>query len=182
MKPENDPKRAPDVHSASTEAEKPSKTALKKEMLALQALGKELCAMPLEKLRKGPLSEALLDAIALHQKCKSFGARKRQEQFIGKVMRNEEGDEIRAWLDGETVEQKLQVLHMHAAESWRDVLVENPSRLAEFLESYPEAAQAGLNAVIRAAATERQAKKPPKNTRQLYQQLYQIIQKHEAES
>lgn len=158
------------------ELEPPSKSAVKREMLALQDLGKTLCELPFDKVKRSPASERLLEAISDFHKCRTFGAKKRQLQFVGKVMRQEDAESIEAWVNGETVEQKLQVLHMHAAERWRDALVENPAKLNEFLDEFPDGARAGLNVIVRNAASERKANKPPKHYRALYQALFQLIQ------
>lgn len=163
-------------------SEKPSKSAVKREMLALQDLGKALCELPFEKVKRtAPVSERLLEAISQYQSCKSFGAKKRQLQFIGKLMRSEEHEDIQAWINGESVEQKMQVLHMHAAEQWRDRLVEEPALLADFIAAYPQAAQENLNTIIRQAAAERAAQKAPKNYRQLYQVIYSILKAQPSE-
>lgn len=163
------------------DSDRPSKTAVKKEMLALTDLGKELCELPFDKVKRGPLSERLLEEISIFHKCRTFGAKKRQTQFIGKLMRNEDAEEIRAWIDGETVEQKMQVLHMHAAEQWRDELLARPEALAEFIDAYPDAAKLGLNQVIRAANQEKASNKPPKLYRQLYKQVYSLISQASSE-
>lgn len=161
------------------ELEPPSKSAVKREMLALQDLGKVLCDLPFDKVKRSPASERLIEAIGDYHKCKAFGAKKRQLQFVGKVMRDENAEELEAWVNGETVEQKLQVLHMHAAEQWRDSLIAQPDSLSDFIASYPDAARAGLNSIVRAAAQERAANKPPKQYRALYQALYKILKASE---
>ena len=157
------------------EDDRPSKSAVKREMLALQDLGKTLCDLPFEKVKKAPLGERMLEAIAEYHKCRSFGAKKRQLQFIGKLMRNEEHEDIEAWVNGESVEQKLKTLNLHAAEQWRDKLIAEPTLLAELIKAYPTAAQLNLNTVIRQAAAERTANKPPRNYRQLFQIVYGLI-------
>lgn len=170
MEPENE------NQSEFDEYVRPSKSAVKRDMLALQDLGKTLCEMPYDKVKRAPISERLLIEIAEFHKCKSFGAKKRQMQFIGKLMRNEEHEEVQAWVNGETVEQKLKVLHLHAAEQWRDRLIEDPNLLSTFIESYPAAARENLNPIIRQAVQERTAKKPPRNFRQLFQIIYRLIE------
>lgn len=164
-----------DEHNHFDEDDRPSKSAVKREMLALQDLGKQLCDLPFEKVKKAPLGERLLDAITEYHKCRSFGAKKRQLQFIGKVMRNEEHEDIQAWINGESVEQKLKTLNLHAAEQWRDKLIAEPSLLSELIKAYPQAAHHNLNTVIRQATTERAANKPPRNFRQLFQVIYTLI-------
>ncbi|MFN4328037.1 MAG: ribosome biogenesis factor YjgA [Limnobacter sp.] len=169
MKPQND------KQDDFLDEEPPSKSAVKREMLALQDLGKTLCELPFEKVKKAPLGERTLEAIAEYHKCRSFGAKKRQLQFIGKLMRQEEDADVRAWVNGESVEQKLKVLNLHAAEQWRDRLIAEPNLLAELIKAYPDAAQAGLNTIIRQAAQERAQNKPPRNFRQLFQVIYGLI-------
>ncbi len=165
-----------DLSGDFDEDDRPSKSAVKRDMLALQDLGKTLCDLPYEKVKRAPLGERLLEAIGDYHKCKSFGAKKRQLQFIGKLMRQEEHEEIQAWVNGESVEQKLKTLHLHAAEEWRERLIENPALLAELIKAYPAAAQENLNPMIRQAAQERAANKPPRNYRQLFQIIYRLIE------
>lgn len=171
MKTENDHENQID------DSDRPSKTEVKRQMHALTDLGKQLCDLPFEKIKGSPVSERLAEAIQEFHKCRSFGAKKRQLMYIGKLMRTEEHEEISAWINGETIEQKLQVLTMHAAEQWRDKLIENPLALSELIEAYPQASQLGLNNLIRQTKTEREAKKPPKLYRQLYKKLYELIEK-----
>ena len=155
--------------------DRPSKSAVKRELLALQDLGKVLCEMPFDKVKRGPVSEKLLEAIKDYHKARGFGGKKRQMLYVGKVMRDEEAEEIEKWIKGDTIEQKMQVLHMHAAEHWRDALIAEPKRLQELIEAYPDAAGLNLNPLIRGTIQERTAQKPPKLYRQLYQALYALI-------
>lgn len=158
------------------DSDKPSKSAIKRDMLALQALGKSLCELPYEKIKRGPVSERLLEVIEQYQSCSSFGAKKRLLQLIGKIMRSEEHEEIQAWIKGESVEQKMQVLYMHASEQWRDRLIEDPNLLSNFIKEYPFAATINLNALIRQAVIERAGNKSPRNYRQLYKTIYSILE------
>lgn len=170
MKTENDHENEID------ETDRPSKSEVKRQMHALTDLGKQLCDLPFEKIKSAPLSERLLEAVREYHRCRSFGAKKRQLMFIGKLMRQEEHEEIAAWMGGETLDQKLQVLTMHAAEQWRDKLLESPESLSALIEAYPGASQMGLNNLIRQAKVERDARKHPKLYRQLYKKLYELIE------
>lgn len=176
MKTENDHQNGID------DSDRPSKTEVKRQMHALTDLGKDLCDLPFEKIKSAPVSERLTEAIAEFHKCRSFGAKKRQLMYIGKLMRSEEHEEISAWINGETLEQKQQVLTMHAAEQWRDKLIESPNALSDFIASYPDASQMGLNNLIRQTKIERDAKKPPKLYRQLYKKLFELIEKAQTSS
>ncbi len=152
-----------------------SKTQIKQQMLAIRDLGKTLCQMPFERLKKSPLSEKVLLEISEYHRCQSFGAQKRQIGYIGKLLRHEDVAEVQAWIQGVSIPQKLQTLTMHAAEQWRDTLVENPKTLDDLIASYPEAVTLDLNPIIRQAQQERKLQKSPKNYRQLYKLIYSLI-------
>lgn len=77
---------------------KPSKSAKKREFLALQKLGEELIALKETDLRKLGLDEDLLDAVLDAHKIKSRGALRRQKQYIGKIMRHVDPEPVRAAL------------------------------------------------------------------------------------
>lgn len=75
---------------------KPSKSARKREFLALQKLGEELIALNESDLREIGLEEDLLDAVLDARQIKSHGALRRQKQYIGKIMRHVDPEAIRA--------------------------------------------------------------------------------------
>ena len=65
-----------------------SRTQKKKEDRALQRLGERLVALPLVRLETLELPDDLLTAIEFAKKIKSHGARRRQMQYIGTLMRH----------------------------------------------------------------------------------------------
>lgn len=77
---------------------KPSKSALKREHLALQKLGEQLIAIKPADLDTLPLGDNLLQAVREARSIKSHGALRRQKQYIGKLMRNVDPQPIRAGL------------------------------------------------------------------------------------
>ena len=77
---------------------KPSKSARKREYLALQKLGEDLIGLKEADLRKMELDEELLDAVLDARKIRSRGALRRQKQYIGKIMRHVAPEPIRAAL------------------------------------------------------------------------------------
>lgn len=76
-----------------------SKSQRKREMLALQDLGKELVALGPNQLAQLDLPASLLEAVRVAQRISAFGARRRQLQYIGRLMREVEAAPIRARLD-----------------------------------------------------------------------------------
>jgi ribosome-associated protein len=77
---------------------KPSKSARKREYLAVQALGEELITLKLSDLESLPLDEDLLEAVLEARQIKAHGALRRQKQYIGKLMRHVDPEPIRAAL------------------------------------------------------------------------------------
>ena len=75
---------------------KPSKSARKREYLALQKLGEDLIGLKESDLRKMELDEDLLEAVLEARQIRSRGALRRQKQYIGKVMRHVDAEAIRA--------------------------------------------------------------------------------------
>jgi len=79
-------------------SERPSKSQVKREMHALLDLGRDLVALPDDKLKRLPLPEALYDAIRLAQRITSREGRRRQIHYVGKLMRQAPAEEIQAQL------------------------------------------------------------------------------------
>ena len=75
---------------------KPSKSARKREYLALQKLGEELIELKQTELDVLPLQESLLDAVMEARQIKAHGALRRQKQYIGKLMRHIDPEPLRA--------------------------------------------------------------------------------------
>jgi ribosome-associated protein len=81
----------------------PSKSARKREAIALQKLGERLVKMRPEDLATLPLTEPLVEAITEARRLTSRGALGRQHQYIGKLMRGEDIEALDAALEGLTV-------------------------------------------------------------------------------
>ena len=79
----------------------PSKSQLKRDMDALQNIGRALTELPAAKLKKMALDEGLLAAVLDYQRFTANGAKRRQLQYIGKLMRD---------IDPEPIEQQLAAL------------------------------------------------------------------------
>lgn len=153
----------------------PSKTKIKKQMLELQDLGKTLTALPNDKLRELNLDENLLDAILEYKRITKFGALSRQLQYIGRLMRDVDPAPIQAKLDAWNGVSRQHTAWLHQVEHWRDRLLEQPDALTELLSAHPQADAQHLRTLIRNAQKEREANKPPKSYREIFQVLREII-------
>lgn len=120
-----------------------SKSQKKREAEALRKLGVELIELSESKLSELPLSENLHKAILEAKKIKSHGARRRQAQLIGKLMRAADHEAIQAAWQGMQAEHSAQSAYFHELEHWRDRLIEEEqAALTEFVAIYkPESVQ-----------------------------------------
>ncbi len=114
---------------------KPSKSAKKREVLALQALGEQLIDLTEAQLGDLELEERLFDAVTAASKIKSRGALHRQHQLIGKLMRNVDPDPIRRAIEAIRRQENAEKEIFRRAEHWRDRIVKDEHHgLNEFFE------------------------------------------------
>lgn len=154
---------------------RPSKTQRKLAMTGLQALGAELAKLTPAQRARIDLPDALREAIDAVDRIASFEARRRQMQYIGRLMRSVDADAIRAAIGRITGDSKEAVALMHRAERWRDRLLDDDGALTEFIGIHRQADAQQLRATIRAARRERDAHKPPKHARLLYRWLHDAL-------
>lgn len=153
----------------------PSKTKVKKQMHDLQDLGEELVKLSKEHLAEVEIPDSLRLAVRDVKKMKSFGAIKRQMQYIGKLMRDVDPVPIQAKLDQWNGTSRQHIAWLHQVERWRDRLLAEPDSLTELLSAYPGADVQQLRTLIRNAIKEKELSKPPKNYREIFQVLREII-------
>jgi len=153
----------------------PSKTKVKQQMLELQDIGAELVALGKDQLAQLDLPETLRDAIREMHRINKFGAQRRQIQYIGKLMRGVDPEPIIAKLNAWKGYSQQHTAHLHQLERWRDRLLENDDALTELLAAHPQTDAQHLRALIRSAQKEKLAGKSPKNYREIFQILKEII-------
>ena len=153
--------------------EPPSKSSLKREMHALQDLGEQLVALSPERLKKVPLPESLYEAIRDAQRFK-MEARRRQMQYIGKLMRKIDPEPIQAQLDIFNGNSAAEVAKMHRLERLRNDLLEDETVIGAIAEAWPEADLQYLRTLRRNALKEREAGKPPKSFREIFRVLREL--------
>ncbi|WP_106478414.1 ribosome biogenesis factor YjgA [Phytohalomonas tamaricis] len=152
--------------------DRPSKSQLKREMHALQALGEKIIELSPSQRARLPLSDDMLAAVDETSRIHSHEARRRHMQYVGKVMRKEDLEAIKATFEEFEQEKLNRDLHFHRLEQWRDRLVaEGDSAVAELLEQYPDVDRQTLRQLIRNAQRERDAGKPPTSSRKLFKFL-----------
>jgi ribosome-associated protein len=147
-------------------------------MTALQALGESLLRLSAAELARIELPEALREALAETARIGSHEGRRRQLQYIGRLMRQVEPEPLRAAIEDATGESKRAVALMHRCERLRDALLADDAALAGVLSDLPGADAQQLRAAIRAARREHLDGRPPKHARQLYRWLHEQYATH----
>ena len=154
----------------------PSKTQIKKESLAFQDMGEKLTQLSSEKLLQMELDSTLLDALQTARQMKPSGARKRQIQFIGKLIRNSDTEQITAALEAQQAqEQNNHQLH-RLCEHWRDQLLTEPKEVQNFFDEYPTADRQQLRQLLRNCQKSNDEKGLTLNKRKLFQWLRDFLQ------
>lgn len=155
--------------------ERPSKSSLKREMLALQALGKKLSELTPDVLKKMPLDENLLDAILQHQKIFQREAGRRHLQLIGKLMREADIEAVKLAYENTQTGGIEASRSLHELEHWRTRLLdEGDQAVGEAMQTFPGIEAQPLRQLIRDAKREATQQKPPAAQRKLFQYLKQF--------
>ena len=162
--------------------ELPSKTQRKRQMHELQDLGEQLVELNEEQLATVELPDNLRDAVLDARRIRKFEARRRQLQYIGKLMRKVDPEPIRSRLAAYKAVSTAQTARLHMLERWRLRLLEEEGALSELLAAYPHADAARLRTLIRNTLRERQAGQPPKSFRALFHLLDDTIPSAEEDS
>ena len=129
----------------------PSKTQLKAEADEKQALGEALLTLRADLMARLDLPDKLLDALKEARRITNFEGRRRQMQFIGKLMRPLDTEPIRAAIDEQANGSADLTLALHLAEQWRDKLIASDDALSQWLTDYPATDSQQLRALIRQA-------------------------------
>lgn len=152
--------------------ERPSKSQLKREMHALQALGVDLIELPKDALKRMPMPEGLADAVREARRITDHEGKRRQVQYVGRVMRTLTEDEIgalRTALETHRGVNKAETAKLHWIEHTREQLLAHDDAFTAFLRNHPGADAQEGRTLIRNARKEAQQGKPPRYFRELFQ-------------
>ncbi|HTH80035.1 MAG TPA: ribosome biogenesis factor YjgA [Ramlibacter sp.] len=142
---------------AELKGETTSKTDLKRESDELQKLGEQLLELREGLFAKLALEEKLVDALAEMKRITNFEGRRRQSQYVGKLMRgldDEKLQAIREALDTQRQGSAQEAMDLHEAETWRDELIANDDALQRWLIRFPQTDTQQLRALVRQARKE----------------------------
>ncbi|WP_332776433.1 ribosome biogenesis factor YjgA [Polaromonas sp.] len=162
---------------AAQEPGPPSKTQLKAQADEMQALGEALLTLRADLMARLDLPEKLLDALAEAKKITNFEGRRRQMQFIGKLMRPLDPAPIREAIDEQLNGSAQLTLALHQAEQWRDKLIADDDALGHWLTAHPDTDAQQLRALIRQARKDAKPEKPGEAPRhgKAYREIFQLV-------
>lgn len=160
----------------------PSKTQVKDDLHELRDLGLELLEIPQERFSRIPMDERLREAFAELQRISSHGARKRQAQYIGKLLRDADAEGFKQVLENFRRGKAAAAQGFPEIAKWRDRLLAEDAALTDWLNRYPLGDTRQLRSLIRAARKEEAAwaeelahsgVAPPKG--RAYRELFQVL-------
>ena len=169
----------PDSQNSHDEADEdlpPSKSAIKRQMTALQKLGESLLELSDKQLQQIPLeSESLQIALTEAKRISSNSARKRHLQYIGKLMREIDPEPVQAALDAIYASRREARDEFHQLEELRDQLLEQGDQgIQAVIERWPQADRQQLRQLLLQHHRELQRNKPPAASRKLFQYLREL--------
>jgi ribosome-associated protein len=155
-----------------------SKSQRKREMTALQDLGAEIEALPKEKFKRVPLPEHVAEALLEARRISNHEGKRRQMQYVGKVMRSLDKAEvaaIRRVLDTFKGASRAETARLHLIERWRDRLLADDGAMTAFCTEHPDADVQALRTLVRNARREAQMQKPPRASREIFQMVKAVL-------
>lgn len=161
-------------YNPDEEFDGPSKSQLKRDSAALQDLGRELAELGKERLAKVRIDEDLRDAVKDYQRFTAHEAKRRQLQYIGKLMRSVDPEPIRAALDAFKGVSAVETAKMHRLENLRTKLLEDEKTLHGIAEAHPGVDLQQLRVLRRNAIKEKEQNKPPRAYRELFRVLREL--------
>ena len=158
----------------------PSRTELKRESTELQKLGEELLTLRDEWMARLNLPEKLQDALHEAKNISNFEGKRRQMQFIGKLMRQLEPeilDQVRSALVDQHSGSARETLALHQTEKWRDDLITDEDAFTRWVAAFPKTDSQQLRALIRQARKDAVPGKPGEAPRhgKAYRELFQMV-------
>lgn len=156
-----------------------SKSSIKRDMHRLQDLGAKILSLKLSDQKKFNLGDELVTALEEDKRIKSHEAKRRHLQYIGKLMRNENLDEVQRSLDKLDPSSDFYLRVQNQAEAWRLKLLRNTDAEGQWFKQYPTTERQSFRAMVRAARKEQPEDAETliggKNTKKLLQFLKQTL-------
>ena len=158
----------------------PTRTDLKRESTELQKVGEDLLTLRADLMTRLELSDKLVDAVAEAKRITNFEGRRRQMQFIGKLLRLLDPAKLQEVRDA-LVEQHMpsaqETALLHQAEIWRDRLIADDDAVGQWINISPSTDSQQLRALVRQARKDAKPEKPGEAQRhgRAYRDIFQLV-------
>ncbi len=165
-----------------------SRTDMKRESDALQNLGRDLLTLRADLLERLQLPEKLADALEEARRITNFEGKRRQMQYVGKLMRKLDEATVQAAQDALAEQHSgsaAEKLALHQAEQWRERLIADDDALPQWLEQFPRTDTQQVRALIRQARKDAQPAGKEANVQvseglaprkgRAYRELFQLV-------
>ena len=160
-----------------------SRTDQKKESLELQKLGEDMLTLSAGLMDKLDLSDKLKDAVVEAKRITNFEGKRRQMQFIGKLMRlldDAQLSAIREALKEQHGGSVADIAALHQAQTWRDRLIapdEDNDAFQQWITQFPQTDSQQLRALIRQARKDAKPEKPGQAVRhgRAFRDIFQLV-------
>jgi ribosome-associated protein len=153
---------------------RPSKTRRKQQSHELQALGEALAALPDDRLEALALPENLVDAVREWKRTRTHEGKRRQMQYIGKLMRQSDAGPIQEAVAESALGRARDSLALHEAERWRAELVAGDDGLTRWMAEHPQTDAQALRSLVRSARRDAALAAEARNGR-AYRELFRFI-------
>ena len=152
----------------------PSKTRLKQQSHDLQKLGMALADLSDTRLQRLELPERLFDALVQYRNTRTHEGRRRQLQYVGKLMREVDDAPLREAVAESRLGSARDTLLLHQAEAWRDALLADDNALTRWMTEHADCDAQRLRSLVRAARREAALPTEQRNPR-THRELFQFI-------
>jgi ribosome-associated protein len=176
--PSPDDSPAPADPDVSHGYDGPSKSELKRRMHDLQDLGAAVAELPAGRLEALRIEDRLRDAIVELGRTRSHEGRRRQLQYIGKLMKFEDAEALREAVAAYRLGSARDTLALHQAEAWRDLLIAEDDAFERWLAAHPDTDTQQMRSLVRSARKE--TAEPGARRGRAYRELFQMVKRHMA--
>ncbi len=150
------PRTDDDSFDPNTFYDGPSKSQVKKDALVLQMLGESLAALPADNFAALKIDDRLRDALRELQRQTAHGARKRQMQYVGKLLRAEDCVPLHKAVTAHRLGKRRDAQTLLDVEQWREQVIANDEGLQRWWAEYPATDTKAFRALVRDARSERE--------------------------
>ena len=152
-----------------------SKTELKKDSKKIQQFGRKISELTINNIKAFKFPLTIYEAVIGLKNLKSNSAKKRQVQYLGKLLREMDLTDAFLIMKQLKVSSQKEIQRNHIIEGWRDMLLSNNDSITEFVDEYPKIDRQSLRQTISNAQKEKKDNKGSKYSRQLFKLIKDII-------